>query len=360
MGCVTDATDEPIVEEIDPMQLLWSTESFEYVGIGIESSPYLIGDSTVLMSAGGNLRLHNQQTGDLIWETFISSGTNIQTEIFAVDEDRIYAPHVSEVRSWDLHTGELVWSTEFPNDRGAMGGELVLDNEKLYVAGWHHVHCLDPISGGLLWSSLLGDSTAVNDLVLYEGKLYAGTGGFVPKGVFVLDPSTGDSLDIFTINSGRGKILNAPVFDGSIMFVGTSWRSPMAIEAWNIDSHAKVWSTGYPGGGMSFINHSMIIDDLVIFSMPPFEIGAWNRETGAEEWLISPTGAGGWSRIGYDGSWLYYEHGYNIQVIEPQTGSIVHVLKSGAEHSFDKLTVTNDKIFVHGTRRNMCYSTYRP
>lgn len=359
VGCLSKHPTPP-VDEPEPVTWLWSSETYEHVGTVVASSPFPIGDSLVLMSAGRDIRMHNQETGEVYWETFVDSGTNIQTTIFATDGELIFATHAKDVRAWSIETGEQVWLTELYEDRGTFShDEIVYQNGKLFIGGYHNTHCLNAKTGDIIWSNLIGDSTAVNDITFHDGNLYVATGGFKDQGVYILDAETGDSLHNYILNDGIGSVMMAPIIEENIMYVGTSWENPFSIEAWNINTKELLWHTDMPN--YEFIcDDGIIVDDLLILSLGPFAIGAWDKYTGEQVWIKYPTHNYNWSRIGYDGTWIYYQHGWRIQVIEPETGSIVYSRNGPEGESIYRTTVANGKIFVHSSRRNMCFTTYDP
>lgn len=344
-----------------PITLLWSSDSYQFIGTTIEASPFPIGDSLVVMSAGSHIVLHDQKTGGVLWEAFVDSGTNLQTNEFVTDGTRLFATHARDVRAWSINTGEQLWIAEFPNDGGTFApDEIVYYEGHVIVGGWHDAYSLDAGTGEVTWRRRIGDSTAVNDISLYQDRLFVGTGGGKPKGIYVLDASTGDSLDRYILNNGIGKVVMAPVIEDSILYVGTSWIRPFAVEAWNLNTHELLWHT-QKTNSIYVCDQGKVIDNLFVCALAPFGLGAWDTQTGEERWIDIPTQSIDWgNNIGYDGSWIYYCHGRKIHVIEPETGDIVYSTRGPNGENIYQLTVANDRIFVHSLPTNLCLTTYQP
>jgi len=353
-GCLNKHPAPPSSEEVAPMELLWS-KPYEYAGSSL-ASPLSIGDSVVIMAAGVNIEALNSTTGDLIWQTLLDSGISIQTLLFVTDEENIFVTHVKDVRSYSVGSGELQWITELSIDSGVLGDEIVLFNGKVYVGGFHHVYCLDANTGEILWSKLIGASTAVDDLSRAEDKLLVATGGDRPLGVIVLDINSGDSLASFS-SGNQGKVLMAPIVKDSIVYFGQSWIQPFALEAWNLNTYEMVWR--FELQNVDYIcDHGIIIDDLLVVTLAPFGIGAWNLETSEPVWEIFPSENYNWSRIGYDGNMIYFQHGWELRVISPQAGEVVYSTRGRDSNIILDITVTEDKVLAHGWPENMCFSTY--
>lgn len=352
-------TEQPDNTWDSPFQQLWSTDEYQWVGTTQVSSPLPLGDSLVFMSIGGDVVMLEQETGKIRWKSHVDNNTNIQSEIFVTDEINLYATHVQDVRAWDFSTGETSWIHDFPDDRGAFESEIVVRENQLIVGGFHHAYSLSTDNGSLLWSKHLGDSTFVADISLHEQKLYIGTGGYKDRGVFVLDFTNGDSLYNYIINDGIGHIQHAPIITDDIMYVGTSWEPPFSLESWDINTHELLWH--YETMEEAYIcDHCILVDDLLICSLSPFAIGAWNINTGKREWLNRPTQNYNWSRIGYDGRYIYYSHGWKLHVIEPSTGEILHSTYGPNGEYVYSIAVTDKRIFINGWPRNMCWTVYDP
>lgn len=352
----TEEQTEPIEE---PIEMLWSIP-YLHVGTVVNSSPATFGDSLVVMSAGVDILLLEQQTGDIRWRAFVDSATNIQTDIFVSDGERLFATHVQDVRAWSMTTGEQLWIADFPDDRGVLNSTIVHRDGRLYVGGYHHAYCLDTITGSVIWSYFFGDSTVAGDMSIYGDKLFVSAGGRKPKGIYLLDLDTGDSLFNYKINNGIGGVGMAPIIEDSIMFVATSWDIPSAIEAWNINTHELVWTFEWPSGAF-IIDHGIIVDDILVLTLGPNAIGAWDKNTGERLWFQAPNPQYNWGRlIGYDGRYIYYNLAWRIYVFEPHTGNIVYSTKGPNGEDILRMAVTKDKIFVHGWPENMCFTTYKP
>jgi outer membrane protein assembly factor BamB len=118
-GCnfFTAPKDDDSNKHDEKMKLLWEIP-YEPVGVGINATPLLIGDSLVIMSAGRENLAIQQGTGKVRWRNQLAEQTDIQTNEFKTDGVRVFATHVEDVRAYNLFDGSLAWIILMPEERG--------------------------------------------------------------------------------------------------------------------------------------------------------------------------------------------------------------------------------------------------
>ena len=177
--------------------------------------------------------------------------------------------------------------------------------------------------------------------------------------IYALNPATGDSLWRIELNNGIGVVSMSPVIENDTMYIGTSWTEPFSVEAWDLSTQQRLWHYDLPRNSY-LCDQGMIIDDMLILSLAPYAIGGWNKHTGEQVWKDYATHNYNWSRMGYDGRYLYYQHGWKLQVIEPGTGEIIYSTWGPDGESVYSIAVTAERIFINGFPHNMCWTTYQP
>ncbi len=349
-----------------PFKLLWSSENFERKGSTQVSSPLTLGDTLVFMSLGGDVALLDQLSGEIKWITHIDSNTNIQSNVFKSDGHLIFATHTEEVMAFDVETGEIVWTHEFIEERGGFASnEIAYIDGKLFASGRSKTHCLDATTGQLIWSidfygnardvSIYGDDIITSS----DHKVYNSLGVDTSAAGWIhsVNGATGDSLWSLSVNYGVGTIKMAPVIDDDILYIGTSWRKPFGVQAFDLMTHEELWHYQLPNS--EFIcDNGIIADDVLVLSLAWYMIGGWNKNTGENLWVKELTHNYNWSRIGFDGRYIYYAHGWQLHVIDPDNGEILHSTFGPNGEHINMITVTDKRIFINGSPRNMCWTTY--
>jgi len=238
---------------------------------------------------------------------------------------------------------------------------------KIYVGGWSNLYCLDALSGEILWQYELpgnaNDVTVYNDVVYTstDHKIYNSSGADTSDvgWIYAFNKDTGDTLWTLRINDGIGSLDMAPVIEDDILYIGTSWRKPFGVQAFDINTREELWHDRMPN--YEFIcDHGIIAGDVLVLSLAWYAIGGWDKKTGERLWITWPSQNYNWSRVCYDGRYVYYSHGWIIRVIEPETGEIVYSKKGPEGEPLVMISIGNRKIFVQGGSRLMAFELYDP
>jgi len=349
-----------------PMKLLWSIP-YEFVGIDITTSPFILGDSLVIMSAGREVFAVEQETGDIRWKAFVDELTDLQSAIFTADDERIFATHVEDVRAWYIETGGLAWLTPLPEDRGGFGDDDMAHTDgRIFVGGRKHAYCLDSNSGEIIWSTKMPHTVvdcAVKDDIAYFGLSWNNS---TPTDLnsqvgmlYALNVSNGDSIWSTFINDSIGGILMAPMIEGNIVYIGNAWEGPSGFQAFDALTGEEIWHYFTPNSTYNY-EHAMIVDDLIIINSGWYWVTALNKHTGELVWrrFIIENALNG--RIHYYSGYVYHPHGGRLYVLDPQSGDIVYDMNGPNSESIYTIAVGNGKVFVCGWPNLMTFEVYDP
>lgn len=349
--------------ETSKMNLIWEIP-YEFVGIGITTTPLILGDSLVIMSAGREVFAIDQTSGSIRWKYFVSSETNLQTDEFTTDGERIFATHVEDVRAINISDGSLAWKTMLPEGRGGLWeGTMAYHDKKIFVATRLVVYCIDAVSGGILWQSSVNTSGGLGNVIQYKNSIIVGGGyhvrdstglliGSVGK-LYFLDSQTGDTVWSH-ITSGDGWAYY-PTIENHVLYVGNYFPfSKGGFEAIDLQTHKRLWKSEI---GRYCIS-SVIVDDKVIALVSEYHIAAFDKNTGDVLWEKMILNDAETRKLHYYEGYIYHTHGWTLFVIDPADGEIVQTFKPKGR-DLVTIAVGNGKVFVSGHPTLQCYETLK-
>lgn len=230
-------------------QLIWSYPADLTGGFDDHQSPIVIGDSVFFQTSDAfweerNIfsRL-NKETGTVIWETTLSSGSSSRggynNPIYDKDHDVIYVSEswnngTSKVYAIRRSDGAILWSHGFSGDKN-IESTLTYYNNVVYVplhnftsGGVGHYAALNASDGSLIWEKpgFFNEdgwsATAVDDRYLY--RLAHGTG----NRIIIQDKVTGDL--VWSAETDAPAPCFNPIASNGIILVGSE-TSVYAIKA---------------------------------------------------------------------------------------------------------------------------------
>jgi len=352
----------------DVMKLLWEIP-YEFIGIGINATPLMLGDSLVIMSAGKEIFAVEQTTGKTRWKYKASDSTNIQTDEFKTDGIRVFATHVEDIRAINITDGSLAWLTPLPQERGGFfNSEIAYDNGKLYAGGYLKAYCFNASSGSIMWTKQLVPNGQIFDAVASLERVYfsAGywnvdseghaVGGGIPI-VFCVNPATGDTIWTARLNGNGGpKLLST--LDGNVIYGGTTFESPSSFDAFDASTGQTKWSYLTAQGWQ--YDEATIVGDKVIANAGPYSVCAFNKYTGALLWRKFIRENAESRKIHYYNGYVYHTQGWRLYVIDPNSGNIVHDMVGPSGQAIVTIAVGNGRVFVQGHPSLQCYEAYKP
>ena len=273
------------------MKLLWEIP-YEFIGIGIDCTPMLLGDSLVIMGAGKELFAVEQTTGKIRWRAFISENVNIQTNVFKTDGVRVFATHVEDVRAYYIADGSLAWLTRLPEERGGLWDAAIsYDNGRVYVGGDTKAYCLDAVDGSVRWTRQLQSRGSLGNTWAYGNKVIVGGGygiddslgrliGTVGK-VYALDKTSGDTLWKTALSGDGGAVT---CVDSSTVYAGGHFPySISSFDAMDILTGKIKWTYLTPNQGWDY-NNAIVVDNKVIAIAGPYHVCALDKNSGQLLW----------------------------------------------------------------------------
>jgi outer membrane protein assembly factor BamB len=348
-----------------PMKLLWEIP-YEFVGIGITTTPLAVGDSLVIMSAGKEIYAVEQNTGTIRWRSFISNETNLQSDVFQTDGTFLFATHVEDVRAYRILDGTSAWITELKEACGSLWTDpICLFQNAIYVGGYLSSYKIDAKTGSILWQHLFAPPMAVEGVLPFDGKVCVGGyyGRYDSSGrdigtvatIVTLNSSTGDSLWTYNLQGRGGPLILDSVVDNTI-FAGTTFESPSSFDAFDAATGQRKWS--YYTTEYWDYNEAIIVDDKIIANAGPYHVCAFNKNTGQLLWRTKIVENPLQGKLVYYKGYVYHTQGGRLYIIDPNTGSVVFTLSGANKTSLYTFAVGNDRVFVCGFPSLQCYEAY--
>ena len=364
-GLLTSPDDKPPILQV--MKLLWEIP-YEFVGTAVTATPLMLGDSLVIMSAGKEILAVNQQTGTVRWRSFVSDKTNIQTDEFKTDGYRVFASHVEDIRAYSLADGSIQWKTDMVTERGGFWShEMTYSAGKVMIAGYRTVYALDALTGSMIWSKNLQLRGVLGDTKMYDGSIIVGGSygfddssgkliGSIGK-LYSLNVATGDTN--WTVTMRGDGAAYAPVIEDGVIYVGTAFPfSSASFEAFDARTGARKWSYYTPNEGWDY-NYAIVVGDKVIANAGPYHVAAFNKHTGQLLWRTFLMEDAESRKLHFYNGYIYHTQGWNLFVIDPETGRVVHRMKGPKGQALVTIAVGNGRVFVQGHPSLMCFEAYK-
>ena len=350
------------------MKLIWEIP-YDFIGIGITTTPLLLGDSLVIMTAGKDLVAIEQKSGSIRWRSFVSMETNLQTDELKTDGTLLFATHVQDVRAYRISDGGLQWLVNMPEERGGFwSDEIAYESGRLYVSGYRTVYCLDGVTGNLLWSRKLQDRGLLGSVKLFQNDVVIGGGygvddsngvlvGIISR-MYMLSGLSGDTLWTRSA-TGDGDITKIAV-DDSVVYEGTHFPfSTGSFLALSLPMGSLKWNYSTPGQGWDY-NDVITVGDKVIANAGPYNVCAFKKSTGELLWRTFVREDAESRKLHYYDGYIYHTQGWRLYVIDPNTGNIVHSMNGPTGQALVTLAVENGRVFVQGHPSLQCYEAYKP
>lgn len=359
---------DPVKQQQNTMQLRWELP-YEFVGTGISSTPLVLGDSLVVMSAGKELWLVEQATGTVRWKTFVSNETNLQTDRFQTNGELLFATHVEDVRAYRLSDGGLAWLLPLPDERGYFYSRtMAYSMGRLNVAGARTIYSIDAMSGSIIWQRSMWNHPLIyglteNNGVVYWGGAYRFIDSTTAEDIAIpqlgaIDLLSGDSIWTTTIR-GHGGVIMQPVFANGKIFVGTAYEAPSAFTCLDASTGSIIWARETPEE-FTHYESAVVQGGRVFTTLGIYGVQAFDEMDGTILWRVVPTQNFETRDLMFYEGYLYRTQGWVLYVFEPSSGSILHKMAGPQQQALVTIAAGNGRIFVQGHPSLMCFDAFKP
>ncbi len=272
-------------------ELVWDN----YISRRIEYSSPAVANGIVYIAEGmsGNLYALNAETGEEIW--YNSSLGDMESSP-AVADGIVYAGSSSTFPLYALNaeTGAEIWN--FMPYCGIYSSVAIVSGV-VYTGGYcQDVYALNAKTGEIIWSHIIGGAVNWAAPAIANGVVYIGS---EDKNLYALDAETGEEIWKYTTSS---YIYSSPAVANGIVYIGNYGGNLYAL---NAETGAEIWK--YATGGSLYSSPAVTKNGILFIGSYDNNFYALDAETGAEIWKSpiyaiesSPIIANG---IVYIGSW---------------------------------------------------------
>lgn len=345
--------------DVAQMDLYWTykyEDSPEPLSL-VNTVPIIVNTQSVIFSTDGNVVSIDLNSGNKIWTYNLPERVEVSTSKFIFDEENFYLKYKRDLRaiSLDINSGILNWEVTNSNHFYDLIHDA-LDDEYIYFGGKNQHIYIYSKSGDferLMNIERNARAVAVDDRQIIYSEGWKESGAEYASGrIVALDKISGkENWSYETNNNGGFYQAELAIKDGKV-YSGTI-SGPGEFVVLDVNSGELIWRK-------NIMTWSYVLTDSTVYINDGESVTALDITNGLQLWTRNMQSGFSQANVAYYDGYVYHSHGSGFNVIEAETGEIVHHIEAAPDESpFGNIVVSNERVLIQSDFYIYCFASYR-